>query len=142
MAEETKAYIFTAAENAYEAADQVDRWLEDNWDREFYRRYDVERDDVHAVLDMDGSFFYGKRSDVDNILRSQRKEAETANASGDKSMEGKALRNISDILLESMCPDMPWFNMERYDWKVPDEDDEKHLMGNDRWFAVMVKFYY
>jgi hypothetical protein len=45
-------------------------------------------------------------------------------------------------LMKRRIKSMPWFNMERYDWKVPDEDDEKHLMGNDLWWAVMVKFYY
>ena len=107
MTEETSVYIFTAAENAYDAGYQVESWLEDNWDREFFRKFDVDREDVQAVLDMDGAYFDSKRTYVEEILRNKRKDAETANAIGDKNEEGNALKIISGILLENMCPDMP-----------------------------------
>ena len=142
MATEINAYIFTTAEDIYDAGYLVESWLEDNWDREFYRKFDIELENVQAVLDMDKAYFDSKRSHVEDILQSQREEAETAKSSGDRNSEGNALKVVSDILLEAMCPSMPWFNSETYDWKAPDNDDEKHLLGNDRWFAVMVKFIY
>ena len=142
MAEEIDAYIFTAAENAEDAGHQVECWLEDSWDQEFYRKFDVKREDVQAVLDMNEAFFSGKRFYMEDFLQRQREEVETARADGDRNTEGNALKVVSEILLESMCPSMPWFNSETYDWQVPASDDEKHLMGQDRWYAVMVKFFY
>ena len=142
MTEEIGVYIFTAAENADDAWYQVESWLEDNLGREFYSKFDVEQDNIQAVLDMEATYFDSQRSHVEGTLRSQRKDAETANVKGDRNREGTALKVISNILLENMCPSMPWFNSETYDWQVPNNDDEKHLTGNDCWYAVMVKFYY
>jgi hypothetical protein len=47
----------------------------------------------------------------------------TACACGDKSAEGTALRIVSDILLESMCPDMPWFKF------MGEEGDEEQCLA-------------
>jgi hypothetical protein len=132
------ARVFTSAPDKDTAICRVESWLEDCSEREFFDGAEVLEDDVVLASSLSPVYFAKGRKETDGALRRRREDAVRSAERGDKSGEGRALIHAGNILCESLCYDMPWFNMEYWDWTVP--DDASREQGKD-WYAVMVNFH-
>jgi hypothetical protein len=130
--------VFTCAEDKEDARDSVESWLDEYLGREFYDGYrigeTVHRSEIHH------SYFDKEWTRVEDMLDRQREEAEKYRRGKDRQGEGQAHHIAANILLERLCPEMPWFNRDTWDWSLPDKDGE--LEGEqDNWWAIEVTFH-
>jgi hypothetical protein len=135
----TCVYVFTVAPDKDRAEDRVEGRLEDWREREFFEGIEVLRDSTVLVSSLSPEYFADGLERVDRMLRRRLEAAVALAECGNKSGEGYSLICAGNILRESLCRDMPWFNMDYMDWKVP--DDAYKVPGTD-WYAVMVDFRY
>jgi hypothetical protein len=134
-------YVFTVARDEDDAARRVENRLEDFCGREFFDGFEVRKDSVVSVWSLVPEYVTARLKALDVLLRRRRKEAAGLAESGDKFQEGHALNRVGDILCEQMCEDMPWFNMEDWNWEIPGPVDISKNPGED-WYAVMTDFRY
>jgi hypothetical protein len=134
-------YIFTLAENAEDAKSKVSSWLEDYADREFYDYAGLEEPEKAMLLkDVPASELEDARYATERLLPIIEGDIAQYKASGNLGMEGYSHIRYGHILNENLCPDMPYFNMENWDWSIPDKVPET-ATGSD-WYAARVDFHY
>jgi hypothetical protein len=138
---QTHVYLFTSAPSKDEAADKIERWLEEYAGREFYEGWDIEKDGIVPVSALSKEFVDKELAEVEVFRGEKAMEALQAEADGDRFRQGCALRHVSDILCEHLCGDMPWYNTEHCSWHVPGEKDRLEN-PDDTWWAVKTAFYY
>ena len=127
-------YVFVCADGMNDAVDSVERWLDDYLGREFYEGFEVVKESacrIGALREQRG-YADARLAEIENRLRQLRIDAEAFRSAGDRDGEGIILSEMADILCERLSISMPWFNIERWDWQIPD--------GEDYW-AVMVTFH-
>jgi hypothetical protein len=130
-------YCFVAAGDKEEAARIVGVEIEERCEREFYEDWEVLEDGVRPLSALSDDYLTEEYSHSQDMIQRFREEGEQARKKGNRLAEACAARRLSDLLCENMCPDMPWFNFEGYDFSLPSGPP-----GIGQWFAVMVEFYY
>jgi hypothetical protein len=134
-------YVFTLAEDFEDAEGRVHRWVDECDGKEFFDYAEIEcpgasvlleEIPVHELRDVWGG----------TAQRLSMVEAEIARckASGDRKKEGLLHFRYGDILMENPCSDMPFFNMEDWDWSVPNK--VPGASAGKKWYAVKVDFHY
>jgi hypothetical protein len=136
-------YLFIPAGDKREAVEEIDSRLNDWLGKEFYDGYEIVQSETKPVSEIPAGYFDKELCRTEDVLQSKRDEAERERRQGFREDEGHALRTVSDILCESFCQEMPWFNVDMWDWRVPYNHacDVVSLGDNETWWAVMVKFY-
>ena len=125
-------YVFVGADSAEEARTRVEDWLIEYHGREFYDGYDV-GEAVHLDT-IPVEYFDKELCRVEDNLARFRENADSSRC--DRLYEGQNLMSAASILLEHLCPEMPWFNTVCWDWTVPDAEE-----AWEAW-AVMTTFHY
>jgi hypothetical protein len=116
----------------------LDSWIFGTgiYKKEFYDGFEIQEGpgDIQPLPDSYDGYFTPLYAASQSLLQQFREEAEKARKLGDRVGEAGALRRVSDLLYENMCPAMPWFNIESGDFFLPSD--------KQGWWAVMVEFYY
>ena len=137
-------YFLTLAEDADEAKSNVESFIEDRFEKEFFDYGGLEETEesklVSSVNDVCIDLRESKFFTENDLLESIRKEIEQWKASGNRTMEGYAHKRYGEILMESFCADMPFFNIENWDWSIPTKVPEE--AEGCQWFAVKVDLHY
>jgi hypothetical protein len=133
-------YVFTRAEDGRDARESVESWLDEYLGREFYDGFEV--GSAQRRSEMRDKYIDRRYADVSYLLDRKREEADKAKLTKDRQGEGWAHHTVANILLERLCPEMPWFNKEAWDWSLPDKDGRLHGNPPDNWWAVEVRFDY
>jgi hypothetical protein len=126
-------YCFIGAQNREDAEHAVNVLLEDTLGREFYDGFDIEENGTRPLSDISADYLTEVYTRSQDLIQQFRGEAEAAREADDRWGEAVALRRASDLLFENMCPAMPWYNIESYDFSLPPV--------KQGWWAVMVNFY-
>jgi hypothetical protein len=132
-------YLFVIAEDKEDAIAEIEGLLNEWREKEFYVDYEIIEDETKPVSGMPREFISGELDRVRDLLLSGRRKAEEERKAGNREEEGRALRTVSDILCEFFCEEMPWFNIEQWSWRVPEEREGRVKPGN-AWWAVKVNF--
>jgi hypothetical protein len=129
-------YCFIRAQSREIAANVVNVWFERRLDKEFYDGFEVQEGlgDIQPLSNLPDNYFTEIYVASQSLLQQFREEAEEARRLGDRIGEAIALRRVSDLLFENMCPAMPWYNLECMGFSLPS--------GRKGWQAVMTDFYY
>jgi hypothetical protein len=134
-----QAYVFTLAENAENAKLRVSFWMAESARREFYNSASLEESGVPVLLEEVPVWELG---DAQLLSKQRLRVVEEGlaryKATGDSVMEGFFLIRHQNILSESFCFDMPYFNLEDGNWSVPSKVPGG-VVGKD-WYAVKVVF--
>jgi hypothetical protein len=129
------AYCFICAQDKEDAKYAVNSFLEDRMGKEFYDGFTIQDGpgDIQLLSNFYDNYFTPLYATSQSLLQQFREEAEKARELEDRVGEAGALRRASDLLYESKCPAMPWFNIEGGDFFLPSD--------KQGWWAVMVEFY-
>jgi hypothetical protein len=129
-------YCFIGVQDKEDAKHAVNSFLEELLGQAFYDGFEIQDGpgDIQPLSDFYDGYFTPLYAASQSLLQQFREEAEKARKSGDRAGEAGALRRVSDLLYENMCPAMPWFNIEGGDFSMPSD--------KQGWWAVMVEFYY
>jgi hypothetical protein len=134
------AYVFTLADNAEDAKWKVERWMEENEGNEFYDFADFEDPSTPLLIgDVPVHELKEAWERVEKQLPIIEGDIARYKASGDRLMEGYSHIRYGNILNENLCSDMPYFNMEDWDWSVPNKTIGRE---GSLWYAVEVVFHY
>jgi hypothetical protein len=134
--ETVSVYCFICAKSREIAVNVVNGWLENRRDKEFYAYFTVQEGtgDTQLLSDLPDDYFTEIYTASQSLLRQFRENAEEMRKTGNRRGEARALRCASELLLENICPAMPWYNLESMDFFLPSD--------RQGWWAVMVDFYY
>jgi hypothetical protein len=134
-------YIFTLAEDDEDAKSKVSSWLDDYADREFYDYAGREEPEKSMLLkEVPASELEDALYETERLLPIIEGDIAQHKASGNRGMEGYSHIRYGHILNQSLCSDMPYFNMENWDWSVPDKVPET-AVGSD-WYAVKADLHF
>lgn len=134
-------YIFTLAENAEDAKSNVRYWLDDYAGREFYDYAGLEEPEISMLLkDVPAGELEESLCETERLFQIIERDIAQYKASGNRDMEGFSHIRYGRILSQSFCDDMPYFNMEYWDWSVPDKVPE--TATGCEWYAVRADFHY
>jgi len=134
-------YFIALAENAEDAKSNVKGFIEDHYEREFYDYGGLEEGEgVFLVGDVVEELKKLRECTENDLLEAVKNDIERYKASGNRTMEGYAHKRYGEILMESFCPDMPFFNIDKWDWSIPTEvpDNAKDC----QYFAVRVDLHF
>jgi hypothetical protein len=126
-------YCFIRADDEKDAARRAANEIS-GYDWPFWHDYTVLKSTIVRFISLSKDRWHTGRETRELRERLLREHAEEKRKSGDRRGEALTLRRISDLLFENMCPIMPWYNLEEMSFSLPDKDN--------RWWAVMVDFYY
>jgi hypothetical protein len=135
-------YLFTLAENKEDARSNVRCWLDDYCEREFYDYAGLDDRNIAKPLSaIPREEFDSALDDTMRFLPIIENDIRQYKESGSMGMEGYAHKRYGEILMESLTADMPYFNMEYWDWEVP-KGVPKEAGEGVEWWAVMADFHY
>ena len=134
-------YVFISASDKDAAVSRVQSFLEESCGREFFDGFEAVEDDVILASGLTPDYIRKGDEAAADLLQHHRKRAAECAEAGDKHGEGYALMSAGEILAEHLCSDMPWFNLDYWDWTVPCESHAPAEPGHN-WYAVMVEFHY
>jgi len=132
--------IITLAEDAEDAKSTVSGWIDDHFEKEFYDYGGLEEGEgVALVSDVVKELEEAKKYPEQQLIEIQ-KDIEKYKEAGNRGMEGFSHIRYGNILQESFCSDMPFFNIENWDWSIPTEVPENS--EGCQWFAVRVDLHF
>jgi hypothetical protein len=135
-------YIFTLAESKEDARSNVQCWLDDYAEREFYDYAGIDEQNITMPLsEIPKENLDAVLAETTRFLPIIENDIEQYKKSGNKEMEGYSHKRYGQILMESLSADMPYFNMETWDWQIPTEIP-KEAGEHYSWWAVMTDFHY
>ena len=132
-------YIITLAADAEDAKSEVESWLDDYANREFFDYGSIEEPEKVVLLSEIRKELEEKKAEAESALPSIEIEIQRYKESGNRRMEGFSHKRYGAVLDEDLCSDMPFFNIENWDWSIPTEIPT--LNGDTEgmeWYAVMV----
>ena len=133
-------YLITLALDAEDAKSEAEAWIGHHTLEEFFDYGSVEEpEDIVLVSSIRKDLEEG-RAEAEERLPGIERQIGMFKASGDRSMEGYCHKRYARILQEDPCEDMPYFNIENWDWSLPTIVPEK-AKGKD-WYAVRVDLHF
>ena len=134
-------YFIALAESAEDAKSNVEGWIGDHFEREFYDYGGLEEGEgvflvSEVVKELNASMEYTQNEIMPEVI----KDIEKYKKAGDRGMEGYSHVRYGNILQESFCPDMPFFNIDEWDWSIPTEVPEN--AKDCQYFAVRVDLHF
>jgi hypothetical protein len=133
--------IITLAVNEEDARSNVRCWIDEYAGREFFDWGGLEEPDEKVVLLSEIMDRLEKEKvAVDTIIPDIEKDIKRHKENGDKGAEGFCHKRLGAILLEDPTDDMPFFNIENWDWSLPTEIPEEREYCN--WYAVMADLHF
>jgi hypothetical protein len=134
-------YVFTLAENTEDAKSNVRCWLDEYAEREFYDYAVLSKPETAMLVkDVPTEELENARNETERQLPIIEGDIAKYKASCARGMEGYSHFRYGHILNENLCSDMPYFNMEHWDWSVPNKAHDVAIDSD--WYAVMVDFHY
>ena len=125
-------YFIIKAEGKDEALYEVENWLEERMDREFYGRYKVSPVDIKRIFEFEPGYFESLLRECEGRAEDCRNEIEKYRTQNDPWNEGCAHKNLGDILMKSFSESMPYWNLVTESWDLPKDKND---------WAVMVTLY-
>jgi len=136
-------YFLTLAEDVDDAKSNVESFIEDRFEKEFFDYGGLEESEkeiafpLSEVLDrLKKSMDYTEKE----ILPEVENDIEEYKKTGNRTMLGYSHVRYGHILMESLCADMPFFNINCWDWTIPTKVPEE--AKGCEWYAVMVDLHY
>jgi hypothetical protein len=124
-------YIITLAKDAEDAKSKVSCWLDEYAEREFYDYAGIDEPETSLLLkDVPTGELEDARYESERLLPIIEGDIAQYKATGSRGMEGYSHIRYGHILNENLCSDMPYFNMENWDWSVPDKVPETAIGSN------------
>jgi len=134
-------YLITLAEDEGEATSNVSCFIDDHFEKEFYDYGGLEEPEKVVLLDeVRENLAKEKEEWINEMIPKIENDMILYKEKGFRDQEGYAHKRYGDILCESFCPDMPFFNIDNWDWSLPMEIPEE--AKNQKWFAVMVDLHF
>jgi hypothetical protein len=135
-----QAYVFTLAESFDDADGRVHSWIDECDGREFFDYAELVCPGASVLLEeIPVNELRGAWDETEQRLSTIAAEISQSKASGDRKKEGFLHFRYGNILMENPCSDMPFFNMEDWDWSVPNK--VPRASAGKKWYAVKVDFY-
>jgi hypothetical protein len=129
--------FITLAESVGDAKSNVNCFIDEYAGRYFFDYGGLEEPDEPVVLlDEIREQLEADKAEVDKLLPKIEEEIKVCKIKGHKSMEGYHHKRYGRILDEDLTSDMPFFNIENWDWSLPVEVPEESESNN--WYAVRV----
>jgi hypothetical protein len=122
-------YFITEGEDKEEARDNVAHWLSDYLGREFYEGYEVSDTDIKRVHEVEPGFFEKALYDREKLAVYYRSKIEYYAEKQDRFMTGRNHVCLGHILMGSFCEDMPFWNLLKEDWTLPEPDNWAVMVG-------------
>ena len=116
-------YFIIKAEDKEEALYDVEYWLEEHMDEEFYGRYKISPTDVKQVSEFEPGFFERLLRECEERATECRKDIEKYRTQNDRWNEGCAHKSLSNILMKSFSENMPYWNLVTDNWDLPKNKD-------------------
>lgn len=137
-------YIITLAENAETAKSSVRSWLDDYADREFFDYGGLEEPEKVVLVSEARDDLEAAKAETERLLPIIENDISEYKKLGNRGMEGYSHVRYGNILNQSCTSDMPFFNMEDWDWSIPEKIpcfEGKELEGMN-WYAVMADLHF
>ena len=132
-------YLITLATDTEDARLEAETWI-GHHNGEFFDYGSVEDPGRVVLVSSIRKELEEGRAEAEKRLPVIERQIGMFKASGDRDMEGYCHKRYARILQEDTCEDMPYFNIENWDWSLPTEVPEK-ANGRD-WYAVWVDLHY
>ena len=133
-------YIITLAEDVEDAKSNVSSWIDEYADREFFDWGGLEEpDDVVLLSEIIGEL-EKEKEEADKRIPYYEEKIAVSKAQKSRSMTGFYYKQLGMILCENPTDDMPFFNIEQWDWSLPTEVPKKAAGMN--WYAVKADLHY
>ena len=132
-------YMITLAEDAQNAASEVESWLDHYANREFFDSGELEEPEEIVLVSEILKELEDKKANVEKLLSVIADDIKKYRENNNRSMEGYSYKRYGRILDEDPCPDMPFFNISNWDWSTPTEAPDNST--GMTWYAVMAKLY-
>ena len=133
-------FIITLAEDAEDALSEVESWIDEYADREFFDYGSVIKpEQVRLVKDI-AEELEKYKAITETYLPDIEKQIEQCKAEGSRGGEGYHHIRYGRILCEWCCYEMPFFNITDWDWSIPTKVPD-HAEGRD-WYAVYVDLHH
>jgi hypothetical protein len=116
-------YFITEAEDKEEARDNVARWLGEYLGREFYEGYEVSDTDIMRVHEVEPGLLERKLYASEKLVEYYRREIAHFSEKHDRFMAGHNHVCLGKILMRYFCKDMPFWNLLKEDWALPEPDN-------------------
>lgn len=130
-----KKFVFYQTRDAAQAARWVEADLAERKD-EFYDDAVADAAGTVRVKDVPHSVLSRARKDAERAKEAVKKNIEIYERYGKLRLLGAVYIKYGKILLEELCDGMPYFNLDFWDWTVPEDTDDENP-----WFAVPVVFH-
>jgi hypothetical protein len=130
-------YLVTFAENEEDAKLKTESWLDEYAGKEFFEYGVIDEESEKQVVSLDEirEQLEAEKAELEKKLPEIEEEIRKCKESGNKSMEGDYHKRYGFILCEELTEDMPYFNIDLWDWSLPDEKKD-----NGKWYAVLADF--
>jgi hypothetical protein len=137
--------FITLAENEEDAKSNVCYWIDDYANKEFFDYGGLESSEEYAgeevvLLDEIRERLAEDKAEVDNLLPLIEHDIQTYKEAGNRKWLGFCHKRYGRILDEDLTSDMPFFNIENWDWSLPVEVPEEAKSNN--WYAVRVDLHF
>ena len=132
--------FITLAENAEEAKSNVESWIGEHSNGEYFDYGGLEDPEEVVLLNEIREKLKVAKDETQKLLPVIDADIERYKKSGSRFLEGCNYMRYGRILLEYPSDDMPFFNIENYDWSLPTEVPNDYE-GCD-WYAVMVDLHF
>ena len=120
-------YFIIEGEDKEDARNNVESWLEEYMEREFFEGYEVSRTDAKRVFELAPGYFENalrEREEYAVRYRKEIKEHSKKDDSFNRYMAGYAHVRLGHILMRSFCEDMPFWNLITDGWDLPEDKND------------------
>jgi len=135
-------YLITLAEDAEDAKSEARIWLDEYANREFFDYGNLEEPEKVVLVSEIRDELVKEKQRTLLLLPGIESNIARWKVYDDRSMEGYEHIRYGQILCESVCCDMPFFNITNWDWsiptEVPQEDAWSVKITGKEWWAVRV----
>jgi len=133
-------YMITLAEDAEDAKSNVRCWIEDRFEKEFFDYGGLEDgEEVVLLSEIRESLEITKVRVTEERLAEIEKDIQKWKDIN-RAMLGFSYVRYGNVFQEGFCSDMPFFNIEDWDWSLPTDAPKK--AGKSEWYAVRVDLHY
>jgi hypothetical protein len=117
--------FITLAENEGDAKSNVRCFIDDYASREFFDYGGLVEPEEVVLLNEIRERLAEDKAEVDNLLPVIEHDIQTYKEAGNRGWQGFCHKRYGEILSEGLTSDMPFFNIEDWDWSLPTEVPEK-----------------
>jgi len=132
--------LIVLAESIDDAKTEVESWIEEHSGREFYDYGGLKEPEEAVLLNEISESMEEAKAEMENLLPIIEADIEQYKKSGNRFGEGYGHKRYGSILTEDFTEDMPFFNIENWNWSLPTEIPEDREGCN--WYAVMADFHF